>query len=84
MEAVMACDTAYINYDGVRYAVTAHVDEPEEIVYVVMVHFAPPIIVSDPYVESFTPAEVNTPLRIKALGAIESLYGIHPVLERNR
>lgn len=80
----MALDTAYVWWAGVKYAITAHVDEPEGIIYQVMVHYAPPILVADPHVESFTPAKANTPLQMKALDAIESLYGIHPVLERNR
>lgn len=80
----MPLDTAYIWRNGVKYAVTAHVDEPEEVVCQVMVHYAPPILVTDTFVDCFEPREATTPLRIAALDAIERLYGINPVLERNR
>ncbi len=79
----MPLDTAYFWWNGVKYAVTANVDDRTDTVYTVMVWYKTVIPGVAALYTWFEATQARTSLEIAALDTIESLYGINTVLERN-
>ncbi len=75
-------DHIYTELDSVRYSITCTVDEEALQVYDISIWYHVPLPGVSPLLRSFTPNEAKTPLELSALEAVETAYGICPVLEK--